>query len=183
MGTNPSYFKGDSLPVEMVSWNDAVKFCKKLNRRQRKTYRLPTEAEWEYACRSGTDTPFHTGETISTEQANYDGNKAYSRRGQKGVYRMKTTEVGSFSPNSFGLYDMHGNVWEWCSDWIGWYVKKYNSNKTSTDPKGPDTGKARVLRGGSWNHHPEFCRSACRYAMQPKARYGVNGFRIVMEMN
>jgi len=116
MSTKPSRFKGNNLPVEQVPWNDAVEFCKKLSQRKGKTYRLPTEAEWEYACRAGTSTPFNTGSTISTSQANYNGNFTYGS-GQKGVDRQKTTEVGSFAPNSFGLYDMHGNVWEWCSDW------------------------------------------------------------------
>ena len=118
MGTNPSHFKGEGNPVESVSWNDAVEFCKRLSEKEGKKYRLPTEAEWEYACRAGTTTPFHTGETISTSQAHYDGHYVYGN-GAKGVYRERTMSVGSFSPNAFGLYDMHGNVWEWCQDWYG----------------------------------------------------------------
>ena len=116
MGVNLSKFKGDNLPVESVSWNEAVEFCQKLSANTDRKVRLPTEAEWEYACRAGTTTPFNTGDTISTDQANYDGNHTYGN-GSKGVFREKTTPVGSFPPNAWGLYDMHGNVWEWCSDW------------------------------------------------------------------
>jgi formylglycine-generating enzyme required for sulfatase activity len=113
--SDPSYFKGDNLPVECVSWNDAREFCDRLSRMANKTYRLPSEAEWEYACRGGTTTPFYCGETISTDLANYDGNYTYGQ-GQKGEDREKTTEVGKFPANPFGLYDMCGNVWEWCQD-------------------------------------------------------------------
>jgi formylglycine-generating enzyme required for sulfatase activity len=115
MGSNPSNFKGAKRPVEKVSWNDAVEFCKKLSQKTRHKYRLPSEAEWEYACRAGTTTPFHFGETITTELTNYDGDYTYAS-GLKGKYRKQTTEVGTFPPNAFGLYDMHGNVWEWCQD-------------------------------------------------------------------
>ena len=122
------------------------------------TYRLPTEAEWEYACRAATTTWFYFGDTISTAQANYDGNHVYGN-GHKGVYREKTMPVGSFAPNAFGLYDMHGNVWEWCADW---YAKDYYPRRPSKDPQGPGTGRSRVLRGGSWNSGPADCRSARR---------------------
>ncbi len=114
MGNNPSYFKGAKLPVEHVSWNDAVQFCQKLSQKTGKNYRLPSEAEWEYACRAGTTTPFYFGETITPDLVNYNGNYPYSAA-SKGLDRAKTTDVGSFPPNAFGLYDMHGNVWEWCS--------------------------------------------------------------------
>src|ERR1035441_3406412 len=112
MGNNPSFFKGEkNLPVETVSWDDCQDFIKKLREKDKKIYRLPTEAEWEYSCRAGTKTPFHFGETISTDQANYNGNHIYGN-GKKGVYRQKTTPVGSFPANAWGLHDMHGNVWE-----------------------------------------------------------------------
>jgi formylglycine-generating enzyme required for sulfatase activity len=177
MGSNPSNFKGNNLPVEKVSWNDAVEFCEKLSHQEGKTYRLPTEAEWEYACRAGTTTPFYFGQTISTDQANYDGNYTYGS-GRKGIYRQKTTAVGSFAPNAFGLYDMHGNVWEWCSDWYG---ENYYSSSPGVDPQGPASGSYRVLRGGSWGYSPGHCRSASRGRHTPDLRGGdVGGFRIVL---
>jgi formylglycine-generating enzyme required for sulfatase activity len=120
MGNNPSNFKGEKRPVEQVSWNDAVKFCEELSKKTGRAYRLPSEAEWEYAARAGTDTPFHFGETITTDLANYNGNFTYASA-PKGEYRKETTDVGIFPPNSFGLYDMCGNVWEWCLD-------KYHNN-------------------------------------------------------
>ena len=114
MENNPSNFQGAKLPVEKVSWNDAVEFCKRLSKKTGKTYRLPSQAEWEYACRAGTKTPFYFGETITPDLVNYNGNNPYASAA-KGLYRKQTTDVGNFSPNAFGLYDMHGNVWEWCS--------------------------------------------------------------------
>ena len=128
MGNNPSCFKGDNLPVERVSWKDAVAFCKKLGHTDGKKYRLPTEAEWEYACRAGSDHPFHFGPTLSTAQANCDGRTACNT-GKKGVYREKTTPVGSFPANDRGLFDMHGNVDEWCADWYAEY-----SSEQALDP-------------------------------------------------
>ena len=130
-------------------------------KRTRSRIVLPTEAEWEYACRAGTTTPFHFGETISTDQANYDGNFTYGN-GKKGVYREKTTPVGSFPANAWGLYDMHGNVWQWCQDWYGDYPQK-----DVVDPQGPEKGEVRVLRGGSWISDPQYCRSAFRYWFDP----------------
>ena len=113
---DPSRFKGDNLPVETISWLDAEEFCQRLSHHTGRLYRLPSEAEWEYACRAGTTTPFHFGETISPEFANYNGEYTYGN-GEKGVYRKQTTPVGSFQvANPFGLYDIHGNVWEWCAD-------------------------------------------------------------------
>ena len=146
MGTNHSDFKGEkNLPVEQVEWDGCQEFAKKLRDKDKKPYRLPTEAEWEYACRAGTTTPFYFGDTISTDQANYDGNHVYGN-GKKGVYREKTTPVGSFPANAWGLHDMHGNVWQWCQDWYGDYPQN-----DVVDPQGPEKGKLRVLRGGSWN--------------------------------
>jgi formylglycine-generating enzyme required for sulfatase activity len=173
MGDNPSYFKGEkNLPLEQISWRDCQTFCQKLSAKDKKLYRLPTEAEWEYACRAGTTTPYHFGATLSTEQANYNGNFTYGP-GKKGLYREKTTPVGSFPANAWGLYDMHGNVWQWCHDWHGGY-----SNQEFIDPRGPKAGKNRVLRGGSWGSHPIFCRSANRNFADPDARTEFYGVRV-----
>jgi len=176
IGSNPSRFKkGDNYPVEKVSWNDCQEFIEKLNRRSNKTFRLPTEAEWEYACRAGTTTPFSFGNTISTDQANYDGNYTYDN-GSKGVYRESTVKVGSFSPNAYGLYDMHGNVWEWCADWYG---KNYYKNSSVQNPRGPVLGSICILRGGSWDSFPRFVRSAFRFSYLPSFRLYYLGFRLV----
>ena len=175
MGNNPSKFKnGDDYPVEQVSWNDVQEFIKKLNQKEgRNKYRLPTEAEWEYACRAGSTTPFSFGRCLSTDQANYNGN--YPLDGcSKGEYREKTVSVASFSPNEWGLYDMHGNVWEWCQDRFGDY-----SSDSVTDPKGPSWWSSnRVLRGGSWDNNARYCRSANRYSISPGYRYFYLGFRL-----
>jgi len=176
MGYNPSYFKdcGDNCPVENVSWNDAHEFIRKLNELDRggNTYRLPTEAEWEYACRAGTITPFAFGKCLSTDEANYNGN--YPLEGcPKGKYRGKMIPVGSLKANDWGLYDMHGNVWEWVQDWYGDYP-----SGSVTDPVGPERGSGRVLRGGSWNNFAAICRSAYRSRSVPVNRYGSIGFRL-----
>ena len=173
--SDPSRFKGDNLPVECVSWNDAQEFCARLSRMANKTYRLPTEAEWEYACRGGTTTPFYCGETISTDLANYDGNYTYGQ-GQKGEYREKTTEVGKFPANPFGLYDMSGNVWEWCED--GWH-ENYINAPTDGSAWTSRSVNNKVLRGGSWYFFPKLCRSAFRNSFD--AGFGNNhyGFRVV----
>jgi len=176
-GKNPSYFKGAKNPVERVSWHDAVEFCKALSGKTGQTVRLPTEAEWEYACRAGTTKPFNTGRTISTDQANYDGNFTYGN-GRKGVYRKKTVPVGIFGPNAWGLYDMHGNVWEWCSDW---YADSY-ANAETDDPQGPASGASRVLRGGSWGIAPRYCRSANRSRNSPGAWGNYFGFRVAVDL-
>ena len=173
MGNTPSYFKGEkNLPVEQVSWEDCQEFIKKLRDKDKKAYRLPTEAEWEYACRAGTKTPFWVGKTISTDQANYDGNHIYGN-GKKGVYRQKTTPVGSFPANAWGLHDTHGNLYEWCQEWLGDYPQS-----DVVDPQGPDAGQYRVLRGGSWLNNPRYCRSAFRYWDVPGDRSGVIGCRV-----
>lgn len=174
MGNNPSFFKGEkSLPVEQVSWNDCQVFIKKLRDKDKKQYRLPTEAEWEFCCRAGTTTPFYFGETISTDQANYNGNHIYGE-GEKGVYREKTTSVGSFPANTLGLYDMHGNLWEWCEDWHGDYPQK-----DVVDPHGAEKGQFRVLRGGAWDYPPQYCRSAIRLGVYaPGTRSVIFGFRL-----
>ena len=173
---DPARFKGANRPVEQVSWEDAVEFCQRLSTHTGRTYRLPSEAEWEYACRAGTTTPFHFGETITPEIANYAGSSTYGN-GPKGVYRQETTEVGSFQvANAFGLYDMHGNVWEWCLDpWHESYAGAPSDGSAwDTDGDAP----SHVLRGGSWSFNPGYCRSANRNWGMPDSR-GVIGFRVV----
>ena len=175
MGNNPSNFKGGVRPVEHVAWEDAAEFCRKASDLTGKRFRLPTEAEWEYACRAGTITPFNFGDDISPEQANYNGNFTYGW-GEKGVYRKETLAVGSFPPNAWGLYDMHGNVLEWCSDWYGDYA-----TEKQTDPQGAARGTCRVLRGGCWNYNPEICRSAYRLRYTPGFRGSSLGFRVALD--
>ncbi|MBO3459285.1 formylglycine-generating enzyme family protein [Aetokthonos hydrillicola CCALA 1050] len=162
---NPSRFEGENRPVERVSWYDAVEFCERLSQHIGQTYRLPSEAEWEYACRAGTTTPFHFGETITSELANYNANYIYDT-GVEGTYRKETTVVGGFGvANAFGLYDMHGNVWEWCLD--DWH-DDYNGAPTDGSPWFDDNNnlyekrRTAVLRGGSWSFNPKYCRSAFR---------------------
>jgi formylglycine-generating enzyme required for sulfatase activity len=195
MGTNPSYFKGDNLPVECVSWYDAIEYCNRRSEREGLTpaytidktrsdgnnkngndnvkwvvtwnrsangYRLPTEAEWELACRAGTSTPFYTGNNITTDQANYDGKKG------------KTWAVGSGTPNPWGLYDMSGNVGEWCWDWYGDY-----SSGSQTDPAGASSGSARVYRGGNWRLRVQYLRSAGQCYDPPSYRGYDLGFRVL----
>jgi len=167
MGKNPSNFKGPQNPVENVAWDDAVEFCKKLSPKTGKTVRLPTEAEWEYACRSGSKTRFAFGDadTDLRDYAWYTDNS-----------ESKTQPVGQKKPNAWGLYDMHGNVFEWCSDW---YAKGYAA-AAKTDSMGPANGSLRVLRGGSWDGEPGYCRSASRGRHAPDARYGSYGFRVAV---
>ncbi|MEH1837629.1 MAG: SUMF1/EgtB/PvdO family nonheme iron enzyme [Nostoc sp.] len=180
MGSNPSYFKGAKRPVEEVSWDDAVEFCRKLSQKTGRKYRLPSKAEWEYACRGGTTTPFHFGETITTELANYDGNYTYASA-PKGKSRQETTEVGSFPPNAFGLYDMHGNVLEWCQD------SRDDSDKGAPSDRSPSIdNKYGVKRGGSWIDDPKDCGCASyvSYDYDTRARafkniHGDVGFRVV----
>jgi formylglycine-generating enzyme required for sulfatase activity len=190
-----SGFKGDNRPVENVSWQDAIEFCARLSRHTGKNYRLPSEAEWEYACRAETTTPFHFGETISTELANYDGTDAqYGAygRGEKGIYREETTDVTLFKvANAFGLSDMHGNVWEWCLDpwhqnydnaprdgrvWEDENDNRYQNILDSINVLIEDK-RNHVIRGGSWNSYPWGCRSAARSGNDNRYDYG--GFRVV----
>ncbi|BBO92740.1 formylglycine-generating enzyme family protein [Desulfosarcina ovata] len=173
MGKNPSRFKGDDRPVENVNWDDCQDFIEKLNAViPGMDVGLPTEAQWEYACRAGTTTPFHFGETIGTDQANFDGNYPYNY-GPKGEYREETVSVKTFPCNDWGLYEMHGNVWEWCADWYGPYPEE-----ASVDPTGPDEGDGRVLRGGSWIGNGRNVRSAYRYRNAPDARNDDSGLRL-----
>jgi formylglycine-generating enzyme required for sulfatase activity len=167
-------------PVINVSWQDAAQYTAWLAKKTGKAYRLLSEAEWEYAARGVTKisepyAPFHTGLTINYKQANYDANFTYGP-GKMGVFRQKTLDVGSFQPNSFGLYDMHGNVWEWCADWYdGMY---YGKSKRFTDDMGPDSGTARVIRGGSFVNNPPFLRCSFRGRAKPWFRNGDLGFRL-----
>ncbi|NES00810.1 MAG: formylglycine-generating enzyme family protein, partial [Symploca sp. SIO1B1] len=180
---NPSRFKGASRPVEGVSWSDAVEFCARLSQKTRRHYRLPSEAEWEYACRAGTTTPFHFGETILPELANYDSDYIYGS-GYKGKSCGETTPVGSFKvANEFGLYDMHGNVWEWCAD--HWHINYAGAPKDGTAwvYENINDDRSRLLRGGSWDLFPEVCRSAFRYVNSPDDLHVGNiGFRVVCEV-
>jgi formylglycine-generating enzyme required for sulfatase activity len=223
-GKNPSSFKGDNLPVENVSWYDAIEYCNALSRRDGLTpaytidktrydpnnkserdnvwgnlpvidvldnvrwlvtwnrdadgYRLPTEAEWEYCCRAGTTTPFSTGNNITTSRANYYGDYPYNNN-TKGVFRDRTTGIGSFSfaPNPWGLYDMHGNVWEWCWDWFGNYT-----NGVQTNPTGASSGEYRIARGGSYISAASQLRSAARFYKIPSLT-DTMGFRIARSGN
>jgi len=176
MGKNPSGFKGARHPVENVSWNDAVEFCRRLSKREGVTYRLPTEAEWEYVCRAGSTGPFYFGETISTHQANFNGTLVYGKS-RKGIWRRRPLRVGSFPANAFGLFDLHGNVWEWCRDW---YQENYYFLSPAADPTGPASGKFHVVRGGSWFSRPRLCRSAYRNWHLPGLRWPNVGFRLVL---
>jgi formylglycine-generating enzyme required for sulfatase activity len=173
-GANPSRFRpgatgGAQHPVERISWDEAVEFCAKLSglpeeRRAGRRYRLPTEAEWEYACRAGSEAAFAFGNVLTEKQANIGG-----RLG-------RTSPVGAYRPNAFGLHDMHGNVWEWCADWYSESAYRYGP---MTDPPGPSSGSDRVVRGGCWAVGPFFCGSACRRPPSPPVRSEVIGFRVV----
>ena len=212
MGENPSDFRGDNLPVENVTWVKAVEYCNRRSHREGLTlayridgnnvtwnrdatgYRLPTEAEWEYACRAGTTTAYNTGNNITTEQANFNGRRKWQEvvetinefgivtrtriDRQEGEDRERTTPVGSFLPNDWGLYDMHGNVCEWCWDWYGDYT-----TGAQTNPTGAASGDGRVLRGGSWYILAQYLRSAFRYYNSginyPNYRISHFGFRVV----
>ncbi len=169
MGGNPSRFTGPLRPVEMVSWFDCKEFLKKLATYDpRFTLRLPTEAEWEHACRAGTDTPFCFGNTLTTDQANYRGSYPW-----QGGHRSETVDVASLPCNPWGLFQMHGNTWEWCEDRFGNY-----SDDHGIDPLGPEKGDNRVLCGGSWFDYARYCRSASRYGDVPGARSVYIGFRL-----
>ena len=173
--SDPSNFKGGNRPVERVSWTEAQEFCARLSARTRRTYRLPTEAEWEYACRAGTTTPFHFGETLSDELANYSATETFGR-GIPGEYRAETTDVTSFPPNAFGLHDMHGNVWEWCED--DWHDNYDSAPKDGSAWLDKNINKDKLLRGGSWNYFPRLCRSAYRYNGSREDRGDYVGFRV-----
>jgi formylglycine-generating enzyme required for sulfatase activity len=185
IGTNNSIFQwSPKLPVDLMSWSLASNYCYKLTLQERAAgrlptgyvYRLPTEAEWEYSCRAGTATPFGIGDgkSLSSAQANFNGNFPYGGAA-KGQYLGRTTICGTYAPNAWGLYDMHGNLWEFCQDWYG----PYPGGKV-TDPKGPATGSAHVLRGGAYDSPGQGCRSAKRDSRSPDYRNTINGFRVVL---
>lgn len=197
----------DRFPVETVSWYEALEFCNQLSVLEKQPpyyslknvvrnadgsveqadvtllggggYRLPTEAEWEYACRAGSTTPFHFGPDCDSQQANVDG-RELGNDGLKHAYLRRTAAVGSYEANAFGLYDLHGNVWEWCSDW---YDKDYYNNSPANDPTGSLTGRLRIRRGGSWDRGPKGARSAYRRQSLPSHRYIFIGFRVARDLS
>jgi formylglycine-generating enzyme required for sulfatase activity len=176
MGTPHGRFSGDRLPIDRVSWLDALHFCERLSKRTKHTYRLPSEAQWEYACRAGSMTPFHCGETITTEVANYNGEFVY-RDEPKGIYRHTTTEVDLLPPNAFGLHDMHGNLWEWCAD--AWHDSYDGAPTDDRVWQSKDNETYRVARGGSWHDIPDVCRSAARLKVNARDAEEIIGFRVV----
>lgn len=169
LAPNPSYFQGPTLPVDSVSWLDTMEFCARLSAHTERSYRLPNEAEWEYACRAGSTTPFHFGDTVTSQLANYVGTYTYAAE-SRGDYRQATTPVGSFCPNAFGLYDMHGNVWEWSADrWL----ERAPVSRASGTPR-----HWRALRGGSWSDAPGNIRAATRTGNAVEALNRLFGLRI-----
>jgi formylglycine-generating enzyme len=183
MGSNPSHLKGATLPVEKVSCYEAIKFCEKLTQTEKEAdrlpkghvYTLPTEAQWEYACRAGTTTATAFGDSLSSKQANFRGGYPYGGA-SKGPSLGKTTEVGTYPANAWGFHDMHGNVWEWCLDWYGDYP-----NGSASDPVGQSDGSDRVTRGGSWLNGGRDMRSALRVRFTPDIRYFNLGFRLSLQ--
>ena len=189
MGNNPSSFNPervggntDDFPVENVSWPEVQTFLENLSaleeeKKEGRKYRLPTEAEWEFACRGGAAEyqVFHQGNSLSSTQANFNG--CYPYEAAPGPYLERPSKVGSYEPNRFGLFDMHGNVWEWCADW---FDGGYYHNSPRRDPAGPSTGSSRVCRGGSWDCFGQRCRSAWRNGTEPATRYEWLGFRVVL---
>jgi formylglycine-generating enzyme required for sulfatase activity len=196
MGGNPSYWSAwgyrqkrgkdmdtSRFPVERVSWFDAELFCRKISelpaeKAAGRVYRLATEAEWEYACRAGTANVFHFGDVLDGTQANVCGGHPYGTD-KKGPYLNRPTNVGSYPGNAFGLFDMHGNMWEWCADWCD---SGYYTNSPVNDPTGPADGEARVIRGGAWRFSADWCRAAARYGYDPRIRAYDVGFRVAMDV-
>lgn len=194
-GNNRAAFQGDNLPIESAEWKMAKVFCERLSARPdevaaKRKYRLPTEAEWEYACRAGSSTAFYFGDSLSSDQANFNGEYP-AGGGDTGKYLRRTAPVGSYPPNAFGLYDMHGNVAEWCADW---YDPQYYSNSPEEDPLGPPFGVLDtkftnngnenffvVIRGGCWVDEGRGCRAAYRYRAMPNTQYRLIGFRVACD--
>jgi formylglycine-generating enzyme required for sulfatase activity len=177
MPDNPSFFDDDPRrPVDSVTWEMAEAFCRRLSARVGRTVRLPTEAEWEYACRAGTTTPFSFGDDLLPYEANYDWTHDGANPGD---FPHQTMHVASFPANAWGLYDMHGNVREWCVDW---YASDTYKRAPNVDPNGPDTGAIHVLRGGGWEDYDRRCRSAYRHGYKPGDRDSCIGFRVCVEI-
>jgi sulfatase modifying factor 1 len=185
---NAGFIQTDDHPVVNVTWNDAKKFCGWLSEKEKKGYDLPTEAEWEYACRAGTQTRFHggDGEEVLEKTANI-ADASFKRKYKDGTWAKEwddgypfTAPVGKFAANQYGLHDMHGNVWEWCQDWYG---KDYYANSDKKDPEGPSSGDARVLRGGSFNNDARVCRAAYRHRRAPALRFSSIGFRVRLRLD
>ena len=175
IGASPNKFKNKRFrPVENISWGDTLAFCLKLKEITRSPFGIPTEAQWEYACRADTTTPFHFGSQLNGTQANSYGSRPYGTD-TKGPYLGKTSDVGFYPANAWDLHDMHGNVLEWCSDWYGDYPAG-----SVTDPIGPATGSHRVCRGGSWGIDAVVCRSAARGRVIPSERHNFMGFRVAL---
>jgi formylglycine-generating enzyme required for sulfatase activity len=178
MGAHRGRFSGPDLPVETISWDAAVRFCAKLSKKIGRHYALPSEAQWEYACRAGTNTPFAYGPTLTTDLVNYNGDFSY-HGGPKGVYRHVTTPIGSFPPNAFGLVDLHGNLWEWCADaWHDDYSGAPLDGSVWADGPRADY---RVARGGCWHDTPDVCRSTARIKVRAAEGDEMTGFRIVLD--
>ncbi len=170
---NPSRFKSDNRPVERATWGDCVEYCEKLSRELGVSVKLPTEAQWEYACRAGSATPFNFGSALNGDKAVCDGEEPYGMA-ERGPKTRETAPVKSKAPNAWGIYDMHGNVAEWCADW---YSRHY---ETAQNPMGTENGKERVIRGGGWDSDPDDCRSAARDEEEPNEREDDIGFRLVI---
>jgi formylglycine-generating enzyme required for sulfatase activity len=173
-GENPSDAEGDQRPVERITWNMAINYCQRLSAKTGKTYRLPSEAEWEYAARAGTQTPFHFGETLTDKLANYRANYTYGN-GPRGAELGETIDVGNYPPNAFGLSDIHGNVWEWCQD--DWHKNYYNAPNDGNAWLNTDSN-IKILRGGSWCDGPNYCRVATRYYIHRSFIDNLFGFRV-----
>jgi formylglycine-generating enzyme required for sulfatase activity len=171
----PCQFKGDDLPVERVSWEKAHKFCQRLSKRTGREYGLPAETQWEYACRAGTGTPFSFGETLTVAVANFNGEHTFGQE-PPGFYRHVTTEGKTFSPNAFGLHDMHGTLWEWCADsWLDDYSASPRDDSSYSKRNDP----YRVARGGSWHEPPGLCRRASRLRVLQSEADEFMGVRVV----
>jgi formylglycine-generating enzyme required for sulfatase activity len=175
----PCRCPGDKRPIDRVSWEDAVKFCQRLSNQIERSYNLPSEAQWEYACRAGTTTPFYFGETLTADVANYNGEFTYWAE-PKGIYRHEALEVGSLPPNTFGLYNMHGTIWEWCAD--PWHPDYTGAPTDGSVWEAGGDPSLRIVRGGSWHDNPQICRSATRLKLNPAAGEDFVGFRIVTQL-